>query len=283
MKKCLIIIPLVLSFCLWTNGLCAEKDLTLFCGAGFKKPIEEIVDVFEKKTDTKVNALYAGHGSMFSQMLFSKQGDVFIVPSPNMMDMAAKKGVIVPGSAKGMAFVVPSINVQKGNPKNIKGLKDLLKPGVKVGFANPEIVYIGALAVEIAEKSLSEAEQDLLKKNIVTYAEDINKLATLLILKQVDAIIGFHYLEGWYPDKIETVKLRADEINRIGSALAAIISYTKDKKKAQELIDFIASDEGKPIFKKYNYFGSAEEAFAWIGAKKPIGGEYTVPAGWMKK
>ena len=129
--------------CTWLVNALAAGDLTLFCGAGFKKPVEEIVDVFQKRTNTRVDAAYAGIGTLFSQILLTKQGDLFIAPSPDIMDKAAEKRLIVPGSVRTMAYTVPSINVQQGNPKNIRGLRDLLKPGVKVAIGNPEIVYIG--------------------------------------------------------------------------------------------------------------------------------------------
>jgi molybdate transport system substrate-binding protein len=191
----------------WAVGCFAADNLQLFCGAGFKKPVEEIVEMFRKKTGITVSAIYAGAPTLFSQILLVKQGDLFIAPSPDMMEKAAQKGLIVPDSVRGMAYVVPCIDVQKGNPKHITGLKDLTKPGVRVATANPELVYVGALTVEIVEKALTNEEKGFFRANIVTYAEDFNKLATFLVLKQVDAVIGFQYMEGWYPDKVETVKL----------------------------------------------------------------------------
>ncbi len=261
----------------------AEGEVTLFCGAAFKKPMEEIVEAFQKKADVKVSATYAGVGTLFSQLLLTRQGDVFVAPSPDIFETAMEKGLIIPDSVRNMAFVVPCIDVQKGNPGNITGLKDLLKPGTKVAIGNPEIVYVGALAAEIAQKAFTESERSLFKKNIVTYAEDFNKLATFLVLKQVDAIIGFHFLEAWYPDKVEMVKLKVGEIERIGSAKAALVSYTKDREKAQQFIDFLFSPEAKAVLQKYHYFNSADEAFAWLGGRKPIGGSYPVSGEWIGK
>jgi molybdate transport system substrate-binding protein len=43
------------------------------------------------------------------------------------------------------------------------------------------------------------------------------------------------------------------------------------------------SAEGRAIFKKYHYFMTPEEAGAWIGTKKPVGGEYLLPAEWIRK
>ncbi len=267
----------------WAAGGLADEGLQVFCGAGFKKPVEEIIESFQKNTGAKVSAIYAGAPTLFSQMLLVKQGDLFIAPSPDIMEKAAGKGLIVPDSVRGMAYVVPCIDVQKGNPKHIAGLKDLLKPGVRVAIGNPELVYVGALTVEIVEKALNAREKALFRSNIVTYAEDINKLATLLVLKQVDAVIGFHYLQGWYPDKVETVKLKPDEVRRIGASRVGVMAFSRNKDGARKLIDFLLSPESEAIFRKYDYFGSPEEAFRWLGGKKPVGGEYTLPPDWTAK
>jgi molybdate transport system substrate-binding protein len=198
MRRILAVFIVLAVLCLSAAGQTnATEPLMVFCGAAFKKPVEDIIGIYEKQTGKRVNVVYGGVGTLFSQILLSKQGDVFVVPSPDIMARAQAKGVIKRGSVKDIAYVVPCINTQKGNPKKIEGLKDLAKPGIKVGLGNPEIVYVGAIAVEIIEKSLSPDEKKALKENVVTYVEDFNKLATLIALKQVDAVIGMHFLEGW--------------------------------------------------------------------------------------
>ena len=199
------------------------------------------------------------------------------------MENAIAKGLIRPDSVKNFGYVAPAINVQKGNPKNIKGLKDLTRPGIRIALGNPETVFIGMLAVEILEKGLLPEERSLLRKNLVTYSEDFPKLSSLLLLKQVDAIIGFHYLGEWYPDKVETVKLKAEEIHRIGAGQIAVLSYSKNTPSALKFIDFLMSGDGKNILRKYHYFAAVEEAFAWVGEQKPVGGLYAIPPGWIGK
>ncbi len=71
------------------------------------------------------------------------------------------------------------------------------RPGIRIALANPEVVFVGMLGER--DKGLNPQERSLFRKNIVTYAEDFSKLAALLALKKVDAIIGFIYLNGWYP------------------------------------------------------------------------------------
>lgn len=282
-KISLFILFAFLSIFFTANHAFSKEPLLIFCGAAFKRPMEDIVKLYQQKTGTEVNVNYGGVGTLFSQILLSKRGDVFIVPSPDIMEKAKTKGVIVPESIKDIAYVVPCINVQHGNPKNIQGLRDLAKPGIKVGLANPEIVYIGAIAVEIIEKNLSAAEKKAIRENVVTYVEDFNKLATLVVLKQVDAIIGFHFLEGWYPDKVGTIKLKTSEVLRIGAGQTAVISYTNSRTEADKFILFLSSEEVMSIFRKNHYFGTPDEAFRWAGEKKPIGGEFTAIEGWVKK
>ena len=279
-KIFLVIFLIIFSSISVKTSAATQDELMVFCGAAFKLPIEDVVELFQTKTGIKVNTVYAGVGTLFSQMLFTKQGDIFVAPSPDIMEKATTRGPLIKGSVKNLGYMVPCINVVKGNPKNIKALKDLARPGLKIAIGNPELVYIGALAVELVEKNLTEEEKNGFRTNIVTFAEDFNKLSTYLVLKQLDAIIGFHYLEGWYSDKVETVRLKPDQIQRIGSGQIGVLNNSNKKELAQKFVDFVTTDDAKKIFHKYKYFGSPDEAFLWIGEKKPIGGEYLIPKDW---
>jgi molybdate transport system substrate-binding protein len=281
MRRAVCILAVIVCVLLtMTISHAAEENLMVFCGAAFRLPVEEIVQAFAKQAGKEPYVTYAGVGTLFSQIVLGKRGDVFIVPSPDIMEKARARELILPGSIRSMGYVVPAINVQKGNPRNIRNLRDMVRPGIRLGFANPEIVFVGLLAAEIVDKSLNPQERGLFRKNIVTYAEDFSKLASLLILKQVDAVIGFSYLSAWYPDKIETVRLNPDEVRRIGVGQAAMLSYSKSTAQAEKFLEFLASRESQAIFKKYHYFSTLEEAASWLGAKKPVGGDYRLTTDW---
>ncbi len=61
----------------------------------------------------------------------------------------------------------------------------------------------------------------------------------------------------------------------------AISTFTQNKDMAQQFIDFLTSDEGQAILKKHSYFVTPEEAEDYIGADKPVGGEYTLHEDWV--
>ncbi len=280
-KLPVFITGLMAVFVFSTNAF--AEELLLFCGAAFKKPMDEIVNLYEQRTGAKVRAAYGAVKIVMSQAMLAKQGDVLVVPSPDIMAMVVKKGVVYSNSIKNFSYAVPAILVQKGNPKNIKGLKDLLRDDVRFAMANPENVYIGMLAAEIFDGSLSHAEKDSLKRKVVTYAEDISKLTTYLIMNQVDAILGFDFLKGWNPDKTDIVKLKKEEIIRIGTGQIGVMTYSRDKEKAEKFIKFLISEDGQNIIRQYGYIVTEEDAYSFVGEKIRIGGKPEVSKEWIKR
>ena len=260
-----------------------SQTLMVFAGAASKPPTEEAAKAFEKRTGVKVEVVFGGSGYVMSQMILAKKGDIYFPGSSDYMELAKKKEVVFPDTEKYVVYLVNAINVQKGNPKDIKSLKDLTKPGLKVAIANPEGVCVGAYAVEIIEKNFTPKEKAEFKKNLINYTESCEKTATAISLKMADAVIGWSVFHYWDTERIETIPLKKSEIIRIGYIPIAISKYTQNRALAQKFIDFTLSEEGKAIYRKYNYFMTPEEAIAWMGVKKPVGGEYVVPKEWLKK
>ena len=145
------------------------------------------------------------------------------------MEVAKREGLVFPDSEKIVVYLVPAINVQKGNPKRIHTLKDLTKEGIRLAIANPEMVCVGTYAVEIIEKNLTPEEKEKVRKNIVNYTESCEKTANVISLKAVDAVIGWRVFQYWDPERIETIYLKPEEIPRIGYIPIAISKFTQDK------------------------------------------------------
>jgi molybdate transport system substrate-binding protein len=258
----------------------AAEKLLVFAGAASKPPTEEAARAFERRTGARVELVFGGSGFVLSQMMLARQGDVYFPGSSDFMEVARNKGAILPETERPVVYLVQAINVQKGNPKKIRTLQDLARPGLRLAIANPEGVCVGLYAVETVEKRFTAAEKAAFRKNLVNYTESCEKTATVVSLKAVDAVIGWSVFEHWDPRRIETIPLKKDEISRIGYIPVAISSYTKNRPLAQRFIDFLLSEEGKAIYRRHHYFMTPGEAAAFIGEKKPVGGAYTLPASW---
>jgi len=259
----------------------AADSLMIFAGAATVPPTTEAAKAFEQKTGVKVDVVFGGSGYVLSQMKLSKQGDLYFPGSSDYMEIAKRDGDVLPETEKIIVYAVPAINVQKGNPHNIRGLKDLLKPGLRVAIANPEGVCVGAYAVEIFESQLTPEEREQLKANIKNYTGSCEQTSTAISLKLADAVIGWRVFQYWDPERIETIPLPASQIPRIGYIPIAISKFSKQPELAQQFIDFLVSPEGQAIYAKYSYFADPEAAFEWLGAVKPVGGEYVVPEEWI--
>lgn len=258
-------------------------SLLVFAGAASKPPTEEAAKAFEAKTGVKVDIIFGGSGFVLSQMMLGKKGDLYFPGSSDYMEVAKKKEVVFPETEKVIVYLVPAINVRKGNPKSVKTLKDLTRPDLKVAIANPEGVCVGAYAVEIVESLFTPKEKEAFRKNLINYTGSCAKTASAISLKAADAVIGWRVFHYWDPECIETIPLDKSHVIRIGYIPIAISKYTANRPLAQQFIDFLLSEDGKKIFRKYQYFMSADDAAAWIGEKKPVGGEFVVPQEWIKK
>jgi molybdate transport system substrate-binding protein len=276
-KKLLFYLFLITFMFSGVSGLdAAEKRIFAFCGAASKPAMEEAAETFKKMTGIHVDLNFGGSGTMLSQMKMSRRGDLYIPGSPDYMIKAEREGMVDPKTVRIIAYLVPAIGVQPGNPKNIKTLSDLAKPGVRVGIGNPEAVCVGLYAMEILEKGRLLEE---VQKNIVTHASSCSETASLVVMKKVDAVLGWDVFSRWNPGKIETVFLNPHEIPRIAYIPAAVSTYAKDKDSAKRFIDFLISSEGQKIFVKWGYMTTEEEARRFA-PKAKIGGEYVLPAGY---
>ncbi|MCS7089900.1 MAG: molybdate ABC transporter substrate-binding protein [Verrucomicrobiota bacterium] len=260
----------------------AER-LLVFAGAATKPPLEEVARQYAAQTGIRVELVFGASGQVLSQMRLTRQGDLYLPGSSDFMEKAKRQGDVYSESEQAIAYLVPAINVPKGNPHRIRTLHDLTRAGLRIAIANPEAACVGAYAVEIIERHLSPQEKTALRQNLVTYTESCEKTATILALKLVDAVLGWNVFEHWDPKRIETVPLPSAHIVRIGYIPVAVSRFSRNREAAQAFLDFLLGPEGRAVFARHGYFTSREDAFKWIGEIKPVGGEYSVPSCWISR
>lgn len=259
------------------------EEFLIFAGAASKPATEEIARIYEQKEGVRVLTTFGGSGFVLSQMKLARKGDVYFPGSSDFMEMAKKEGSVFPETEKIIVYLVPAINVQRGNPRQIRSLKDLLKPGLRLAIAEPNNVCVGTYAVEVVERNFTPPERELFRKNLVTMVESCEKTANIISLKGVDAVLGWEVFEAWDPARIERVLLKPEEIPRIGYIPAAISRFAKDRARAERFVNFLVSSESRGVFRKHGYLMSVEEARRYTLPGTPVGGEYMLPESWRRK
>jgi molybdate transport system substrate-binding protein len=255
----------------------SSPSIEAFVGSATKPVVEEVALIFEKMTGAKVLLHFGGSGKMLSEMKLARRGDLYLPGSSDYMELAKREQLVDPETERRIAYLVPVISVPAGNPKNIRSLEDLARPGLKVGIARPDSVCIGLYAVEVLERSGLASQ---VRPNIVTHAESGEKTAQLVALGTVDAVIGWDVFHFWQPQKIDTVFLAPEQIARIGYIPVAVSTFSAERDLAQRFIDLLVGAEGQAVFAKWHYHASAEAARRLTRADAPVGGEWALPEGW---
>lgn len=256
-----------------------EKRISAFCGSASKPAMEEACTVFKNNTGIKVDLHFSGSGTMLSQMKMSRRGDLYIPGSPDYMLKAEKQGIVAPESVRIIAYLVPAIDVLHSNPRGIKVLSDLARPGTRVGIGNPEAVCVGLYAIEVLEKN---GLLDRVQKNIITHAPSCSATAGLLVMEKVDAVIGWRVFSKWRPDRITAILLRPEAVRRLAYIPAALSTFCRDRKSAQAFLDFLTLSVGKKIFRKCGYITTIQEVRTFAPNAR-IGGEYQLPQSFMRQ
>lgn len=249
---CLLMLALVSMICFTgEQAKAAEKTrLMLFVGAASKPPMLEAKQVYEKAhPNVQLDMTFGGSGTLLQQMTLEKIGDIYIPGSDDFMDKAEEKKAVLAETRKILVYLIPTICVQHGNPKKIRSLTDLARPGITVGLAKPEAVCLGNASETVLKKA---GLLDKVKKNVITYAASCEHTQQLIQLGEVDAVIGWDAFKSWSPDKIDLVKIDPKYL-RVHNIPAAVSVYSQNRKEAERFISFLTSKQGKAIFTKHGY------------------------------
>lgn len=279
----ILLLLIVSFFLLCVDQAFATEEVFLLAGAASLPPMQDLVKEFTEETGIPVQANFGGSGGLLSQYRLTGRGDLYFPGSVDFMTIARRDGLIDIASETTVVYLMPAINVRKGNPLGITSLADLARPGVRVVIGNPESVCLGVFAVEMAESFLTPEQRLKFRANIRTYAPSCSAVANAIVLNTADAVIGWRVFTYWNPEAIENVSISKQEIPRISYLSIAVTAKAKNPVGARKLIEFMLSEKGMKHFKRYHYFTTARETLDWLGVDKPIGGEcYKVPEEWMQ-
>ncbi len=226
----------------------AGKELMLYCGAGIRPPAAELAETFGREHGVKIITNYAGSETLLSTIRLIRSGDLYMPGDKHYVEQALREGMIL--SRQPVSYWIPTILVQKGNPKNIQGLRDLLQPGLKLGMGDPDACAIGRTSYQILAKN-NIATEDI-EKNLAFSSLTVNELGMHIQAKSLDAVIVWDAIAQYYSEHGDEVPI-APEKNVVSTIDIGVLKFTKHRELSEKFVDFIASEKGREIFKKHNY------------------------------
>jgi len=235
-----------------------QEALLIYSGAGLKKPVQAIGAAFTNSTGIPVVFNFQGSGNLLTQMDITRKGDVFIPGGTADFKKGQEKGLV--SDYELLAYHVPMIAVQKGNPEDIKTIQDFAKPGLKIGLGDIKATAIGA-AGDALFKDLGITEE--IEKNVVLRAATINELVTAMNAGTIDASL-------LTKDQIDEKTMDAIPLEGVTDYVLivpiGVTTFSIQSDKAQQFVDFASSDDGKAFFKKFGFPSYPDEEYKNVQA-----------------
>ncbi len=114
-------------------------ELNLFAGSMLRPAIEDTVKKFEAREGVRVNTVYNGCGILVAQMKAGQVPDAYFACDTEFMEQVPDLFPEPTDVSQNELVII----VKKGNPKNIAGLRDLTKPGLRVGIGHEKQCAMG--------------------------------------------------------------------------------------------------------------------------------------------
>jgi molybdate transport system substrate-binding protein len=212
--------------------------VTVFAAASLTESFTRIGKDFEAANPgSKVTFNFAGSSALANQINQGAPADVFASAAPANM-----KTVTDAGNSDGTptTFVRNQlvIAVAKGNPKAIKGLADLAKPGVKVALC-----AVQAPCGAAAKKVLDAAHVTLIP---VTLEQDVKAALSKLRLGEVDAALVYRTDAKTAVSDVDGVEF-SESAGAINDYPIVMLNKAANKAGAQAFVAYVRSDQGKAV------------------------------------
>ena len=246
----LILLVLVLPGCR-TREPSSGNELTVSAAVSLKDAFDEIAELNEKRTGTKIHFNYGASGALQKQIEAGAPADIFASASVKQMDDLAAKRLIVPATRMDFArnalvLVVPA----KG--QMIASFSDLTNPAVKkVAIGNPRIVPAGQYAEQTLNslKLLPEIQSKLI------FAEDVRQVLDYVVHDEVDAGIVYSSDASGAADKVRMVAQAPEDSHYPIRYPIATVKESRQQEAARKFIDLVLSPEGQSILIKHGFLG----------------------------
>jgi molybdate transport system substrate-binding protein len=227
-------------------GRAPQAPVELLCGNSFVKPMEQLCAEFTAQTGIPIAISAAGSEDFLPQVKVSRRGDILVSHDPYLDYVAEAKAL---GDHVQTGYVAPVLAVQKGNPKGLKGVEDLTKPGLKVALPNPEYSTCGEMVFKLLDKKgIREAVLTNVENRLTKGHGD---LGTFLKTGVVDTVIMWNGVARTFGDSLDVVPTPYEYDSEIRVHVMSL-NYSKKPEQVGRFMEFIRK-RAPAVFAEFGY------------------------------
>ncbi|MFO0878539.1 MAG: substrate-binding domain-containing protein [Gemmataceae bacterium] len=228
----------------------AAPQLRLLAGAMLRPAIEETLTRFEQREGVQITRVYNGCGILVAQMRTGgATPDAFFACDADFMkqvhDLFAEPATL---SSNQLVLLVA-----RGNPHGIRRLRDLAKPGLRVGIGHEKQCAMGVLTQQTLREDRSH---DVVMKNVKVQSPTGDMLVNQMLTGSLDAVIAYISNAAGHADQLEAIPI--DIPCAIADQPFARGRSTEYPYLLGRLLDALRSHESRERFEAFG--------FRWKGA-----------------
>jgi molybdate transport system substrate-binding protein len=233
-----------------------EQKITVFAAASLTDAFNEIGDKFKQQNPgVTFDINYAGSQQLRTQLEQGAVADVFASANTKEMNGVIQAGLVVSGTQKTFVRNRLAVIVPEDNPGDVKELKDLRKPGLKIVLAAPS-VPVGGYALTALDKMNADFDATFsptVLSNVVSQEDNVKQVVAKIQLGEADA--GIVYSSDVTPAAAEkVVKLDIpDKYNVLATYPIAVLKAAPQADLAAKFVDYVLSADGQAILAKWGF------------------------------
>ncbi len=221
-----------------------KPDLLFYSGGVNRVAVENTIRAFEKREGVEVTRVYNGCGILVAQIKAGQKPDAYLTCDVSFMNQVKSKFQDI-DTISATKIVIATV---KGNKKNIKSLKDLTRPGLKVGVCNPQQSALGTLTKRMLEQM---GLWDGIFRNVVSQTPTADLLVNQLRAGGLDAVIVYQANTSQVAGKIDVIPIR--EQQAIAVQDMGININSDHKYLARRLFEALTSEESMANYVKNGF------------------------------
>ena len=237
----------------WTE----QPELTLYSGSMLRPAIEATITDFEQREGVRVTRVYNGCGILVAQMKAGQVPDAYFACDSEFMNQV--RGLFPASENISRNELV--ILVKKGNPHGIKSLRDLSKPGLRVGIGHEKQCAMGWLT----QKTFSEGGvKSEVMKNVVVQTPTGDMLVNQMRSGSLDAAVAYLSNAAGSGAFLDAVRIQGIPCS-VATQPFGVAKESAKRQLAERLREAIREESSRERF--------ASEGFQWLGDTSPPGPE----------
>jgi len=235
-------------------------ELTVFAAASLTEAFERVAaDLEAAHPGLDISYSFAGSQALVTQLREGARADVFASANEAQMSAARDNGNVT-GPAPAFARNRLTVVVPAANPAGIASAGDLVKEGVKLVLAQPEVpagkYARQAVCAMAADPAFGADFARRVAANVVSEEEDVRDVLAKVELGEADAGIVYvtDALAGG--DQVSTAEIPA-AFNPVASYPVAAVAGG-DEALADAFIGYLLSEDGQATLATFGFAGAGE-------------------------